>query len=279
MSDTDVERDLSIRSGIQRKRLRCLLDRMERDGNEQEPPDRMDTNQVMLWLDMVGLPQFRDLFAECRMDGHLLLALTAQDLLELGIYSALNHASLARGIQFLRSVDFHLHRVERHFLADALARSPCPNDVERWSHGCTLEWLCSVDLVEFTPNLVFSGVHGALMVLEPTFTAESLADMLQIPVQKTLLRRHLTNQFNGLLGQQVIARKREMLAQPGVTQLTPSLRIRLARKGFSLTRKKSRSDVFVEPEWRVCPPPSTTTMAAAEANHQQANAADEVSNV
>lgn len=98
-----------------------------------------------------------------------------------------------------------------------------------------------------------------------------------------------------------------MLAQPGVTQLTPSLRIRLARKGFSLTRKKSRSDVFVEPEWRVCPPPSTTTMAAAEANHQQvqnerdknvilgkvcgeqnfhvfffesqANAADEVSNV
>ena len=57
--------------------------------------------------------------------------------------------------------------------------------------------------IPISANLVFSGLHGALIVLEPTFTAESLAEMLQIPAHKTLLRRHLSSQFNALLGQQV----------------------------------------------------------------------------
>lgn len=66
---------------------------------------------------------------------------------------------------------------------------------------------------------------------------------------------------------QVVAHKRDVIAQPFVTHLTPNLRIRvnhwridtnlyfpqLAKKGFSLARKKSKSDIFVEPEVRVCP--------------------------
>ncbi|CAK5095098.1 unnamed protein product [Meloidogyne enterolobii] len=205
MSDKDFERDLGIKSALQRKRLKCLLTRIEKkiDNGEIEAVDRLDTNQVMIWLDLIGLPQFRDLFASYRMDGRLLLELSAQDLLELGIHSALNHASLARAIQFLRSAEFHLHRMEEHFNTDSLTRTSVPNEVERWSHGCTLGWLCSIDLSEFTQNLAFSGIHGALLVLEPTFTSESLAELLQIPVQKTLLRRHLTTQFNTLLGQKV----------------------------------------------------------------------------
>lgn len=257
MSDKDFERDLGIKSALQRKRMKCLLTRIERrtDNGEIEDVDSFDTNQVMIWLDLIGLPQYRDLFACYRMDGRLLLELSAQDLLELGIHSALNHASLARAIQFLRSAEFHLHRMEEHFHADSLSRTPVPTEVKRWSHGCTLGWLCSIDLSEFTQNLAFSGVHGALLVLEPTFTAESLAELLQISVQKTLLRRHLTTQFNTLLGQKVITHKRDVVAQPFVTHLTPSLRIKLARKGvgFSLSRKKSKSDIFVEPEVRVCP--------------------------
>ncbi|CAK5091609.1 unnamed protein product [Meloidogyne enterolobii] len=259
MSDKDFERDLGIKSALQRKRLKCLLTRIEKkiDNGEIEAVDRLDTNQVMIWLDLIGLPQFRDLFASYRMDGRLLLELSAQDLLELGIHSALNHASLARAIQFLRSAEFHLHRMEEHFNTDSLTRTSVPNEVERWSHGCTLGWLCSIDLSEFTQNLAFSGIHGALLVLEPTFTSESLAELLQIPVQKTLLRRHLTTQFNTLLGQKVITHKRDVVSQPFVTHLTPSLRIKLAKKGvgvgFSLSRKKSKSDIFVEPEVRVCP--------------------------
>lgn len=62
---------------------------------------------------------------------------------------------------------------------------------------------------------------------EPSFTAESLAEVLQIPAHKTLLRRHLTTQFNNLVGQDIIQRKREVLAQPYMTFLNPSLKIRV----------------------------------------------------
>ncbi len=41
----------------------------------------------------------------------------------------------------------------------------CPEEVEKWTHSCVIQWLKSIDLAEFTPNLMFSGIHGALMVL------------------------------------------------------------------------------------------------------------------
>lgn len=89
MSDKDFERDLGIKSALQRKRLKCLLTRIEKkiDNGEIEATDRLDTNQVsifpwiliivriilkvMIWLDLIGLPQFRDLFASYRMDGRV----------------------------------------------------------------------------------------------------------------------------------------------------------------------------------------------------------------
>ena len=37
------------------------------------------------------------------------------------------------------------------------------------------------DLSEYAPNMRGSGVHGALLVLEPRFTAELLATLLSIP--------------------------------------------------------------------------------------------------
>lgn len=48
LTDKDFERDLGIKSGLQRKRLKCLLTRIERrvGTDEIEAPDRFDTNQV-----------------------------------------------------------------------------------------------------------------------------------------------------------------------------------------------------------------------------------------
>jgi hypothetical protein len=207
----------------------------------------------MLWLDDIGLPQFRDVFAEFHIDGQMLLCVTAQDLVEMKIVSALNHATIARGLQFLRSVDFCSHRLEKRFNADLMKKCPIPADVEKWAHSCVVQWLKSIDLLEFTPNLMFSGLHGALMIHEPTFSSDSLAELLQIPAHKTLLRRHLNTHFNSLLGQEIISRKREILAQPFVTYLSPALKIRLVKKGFSLARKKSKQDIFVDPEASVCP--------------------------
>jgi len=139
------------------------------------------------------------------------------------------------------------------FFQELLKRCPCPNEVERWTQHCVCEWLKNIDLAEFTPNLLCAGIHGALMVHEATFTAECLAEVLQMPAPKTLLRRHLTMHFNQLLGQSIISHKRDVLAQPFVAQLTPSLKIRLLKKGFSLSRKKNKNEVYVEPDELVCP--------------------------
>lgn len=69
----------------------------------------------MLWLDDIGLPQFRDAFSENLIDAFILPYLTAQDLVEMKITLAMNHASIARGIQFLKAVDFNVYRMEKRF--------------------------------------------------------------------------------------------------------------------------------------------------------------------
>lgn len=256
MTNQEFEKELLIKNPLHRKRLRCILNGIDR--GTADASDRMDVHQVLRWLDEIGLPQYRDNFAENMIDGQMLTVLTAQDLVEMKITSALHHATIARGVQFLRSVDFCAHRLERRFNPDLIHKGPCPNDVECWSHHCTCQWLKTIDLAEFTPNLLCAGIHGALMVHEPTFTAESLAEVLQMPAHKTLLRRHLATHFNQLLGQEIISHKRDVLSQPFVVQLSPSLKIRLLKKGFSLSRKKGKNEVYVEPDELICP--SSTSM-------------------
>ncbi|KAI6188544.1 hypothetical protein M3Y98_00366200 [Aphelenchoides besseyi] len=253
MTNAELEKEVGIKPLMHRKKLRCLLNCIERNtSNTLEAADRMDVHQVMLWLDDIGLPQLRDVFAENMIDGQMLLCLTVQDLVEMKIVTAMNHATIARAIQFLRSVDFSHQRMIKSFKGDVTQMDKCPDEVEKWAHSCVVQWLKEIDLKEFTQNLMFSGIHGALMVHDPTFTAESLSEVLQIPPHKTLLRRHLSSHFNKILGQEIISYKRELLTQPNVTFLTPSLRIRLVKKGFSLGRK-GKNEIFVEPDLPVCP--------------------------
>ncbi|MCP9265398.1 Liprin-beta [Dirofilaria immitis] len=218
MTNQEYEKELLIKNPLHRKRLRCILTSISR--GIKDSADRMDLHQVLLWLDDIGIPQYRESMAENMIDGQMLTLLTAQDLIEMKITSALHHATIARGVQFLRS--------------DLIHKGACPGEVERWSHHCTCEWLKAIDLAEFTPNLLCAGIHGALMVYEPTFTAETLAEVLQMPAHKTLLRRHLATHFNQLLGQEVISHKRAVLAQPLVVQMSPLLKIKVTRSSICM---------------------------------------------
>lgn len=49
-------------------------------------------------------------------------------------------------------------------------------------------------------------------MLEPRFNAETLANLLSIPANKTLLRRHVNTQFSTLLGD-ACQRQKEMTAK------------------------------------------------------------------
>ena len=115
-----------------------------------------------------------------------------------------------------------------------------------------MEWLKEVDLAEYAPNLRGSGVHGGLMVHEPRFDDILLADLLSIPSNKTLLRRHLSIHFKELVGREVMQRKRNLIQEdagsgsPHNVPLTPTAKAKSkSRQGntgaFTLRRKKSKS--------------------------------------
>lgn len=44
-----------------------------------------------------------------------------------------------------------------------------------------------------------SGVHGGLVVLEPSFSGDTIATALGIPPSKHIIRRHLTTEFDALV--------------------------------------------------------------------------------
>ncbi|KRZ78228.1 Liprin-beta [Trichinella papuae] len=254
MNDVEVEKILGMKNPLHRKRLKIALSAIESAGTVVKVAERMDFHQTLRWLDDIGLPQYRESFANYRIDGIMLDELTVDDLLYMHITSALHHASIRRGIQMLRMSGYSLNRLNRKFDPHVVTRGSCASSVQFWTQHCISEWLRSSDLTEFTPNLMCSGIHGALMVLDPTFTAESLAAVLQIPQQKTLLRRHLATQFTNLIGADLIAAKRQFLAQSEMPILSPLLKVKLQKKsGFSLTKKKGKHEIFYESGELVCP--------------------------
>jgi len=115
-----------------------------------------------------------------------------------------------------------------------------------------MEWLRQVDLAEYAPNLRGSGVHGALIILEPKFNSELLAALLSIPPSKSLLRRHLNIHFSTLIGKDLMGEKRELQSDPNFVPLTPTAKHKPRHGQFTLKRKKSKAEFDAE-DCLVCP--------------------------
>lgn len=54
---------------------------------------------------------------------------------------------------------------------------------------------------EFAESLLNSGIHGAVMVLDPTFNTDTMATVLGISSSKHMVRRHLVEEMKTLNGQ------------------------------------------------------------------------------
>ncbi len=52
---------------------------------------------------------------------------------------------------------------------------------------------------EYADSLQNSGIHGAVMVLDPTFSADTMAKALDIPSNKHMIHRHLYEEMKVLL--------------------------------------------------------------------------------
>uniref|UniRef100_A0A8B9HKG1 PPFIA binding protein 1a n=1 Tax=Astyanax mexicanus TaxID=7994 RepID=A0A8B9HKG1_ASTMX len=246
-SQHDLEKELGIRHPLHRKKLQLALQAL--GSEEDDSMGKLDFNWVTRWLDDIGLPQYKSQFDEGRVDGRMLHFMTVDDLLGLKVGSVLHHLSIKRAIQVLRI---------NHYEPNCLRRRPSnennitPAEVSEWTNHRVMEWLRSVDLAEYAPNLRGSGVHGGLMVLEPRFNVESMALLLNIPPSKTLLRRHLATHFHLLIGGEAQRLKQECLENPDYTLLTATAKVkprRLSFGGFGTLRRKRQEDS----EEYVCP--------------------------
>ncbi|XP_029426182.1 liprin-beta-1 isoform X3 [Nannospalax galili] len=252
-SQQDLEKELGIKHLLHRKKLQLALQAL---GSEEETNHgKLDFNWVTRWLDDIGLPQYKPQFDEGRVDGRMLHYMTVDDLLTLKVVSVLHHLSIKRAIQVLRINNFEpncLRRRPSDEVAVQTENNITPSEVQQWTNHRVMEWLRSVDLAEYAPNLRGSGVHGGLMVLEPRFNVETMAQLLNIPPNKTLLRRHLATHFNLLIGAEAQHQKRDAMELPDYVLLTATAKVKpkkLTFSNFGNLRKKKHEDG----EEYVCP--------------------------
>ncbi|XP_034019045.1 liprin-beta-1 isoform X2 [Thalassophryne amazonica] len=246
-SQHDLEKELGMKHPFHQKKLQLALQALGSEDDELK--GKLDHNWVTRWLDDIGLPQYKSNFDEACVDGRMLHYMTVDDLLSLKVGSVLHHLSIKRAIQVLRLNSYEPNCLRRR---PSDKNNMTPAAVSQWTNHRVMEWLRSVDLAEYAPNLRGSGVHGGLMVLEPRFNVESFALLLNIPPSKTLLRRHLATHFHLLIGTEAQRLKQDCLENPDYTVLTATAKVkprRLSFGGFGTLRRKRQEDG----EEYVCP--------------------------
>ncbi|XP_051917995.1 liprin-beta-2b isoform X11 [Hippocampus zosterae] len=232
----DLEKEMGMKNPLHRKKLHLAIKTF--NSKQHEKSAELDYLWVTRWLDDIGLPQYKDQFNEGRVDGQMLQYLTVNDLLALKVTSQLHHLSIKCAIHVLHVNQFNPYCLKRR---PGTENQCSPREVIHWSNHRVMEWLRSVDLAEYAPNLRGSGVHGGLIMLEPRFNSDSLAMLLNIPPQKTLLRRHLATNFSNLVGAQAQQEKREYTEAVNYTPLSITAKVKPKKLGFSnLTHLRRR---------------------------------------
>ncbi|KAG8564511.1 hypothetical protein GDO81_016500, partial [Engystomops pustulosus] len=182
-----LEKELGIKHPLHRKKLQLALNAISTKKDERS--GQLDHMWVTRWLDDIGLPQYKDQFHEARVDGRMLQYLTVNDLLFLKVTSQLHHLSIKCAIHVLHANKFNANCLRRR---PADENNISPSEVVQWSNHRVMEWLRSVDLAEYAPNLRGSGVHGGLIIPgDLRFNSDTLPmPSLNIPPKKTLLMGH-----------------------------------------------------------------------------------------
>ncbi|XP_042157643.1 liprin-beta-2-like isoform X9 [Oncorhynchus tshawytscha] len=258
----DLEKEMGIKNPLHRKKLQLALKSFSTKTTEKS--SELDHIWVTRWLDDIGLPQYKGQFHEGRVDGRMIQYLTVNDLLFLKVTSQLHHLSVKCAIHVLHVNKFNPNCLKRR---PGDENKTSPSEVVQWSNHRVMEWLRSVDLAEYAPNLRGSGVHGGLIILEPRFNSDTLAMLLNIPPQKTLLRRHLATNFNMLVGSQAQQEKREFMESLGYAPLSTTAKVRPKKLGFSNFGhlRKKRCDESTD---YICPLEAAQVQAVLNGAHR-----------
>ncbi|XP_040613408.1 kazrin isoform X1 [Mesocricetus auratus] len=196
LSDEDLELGLGVCSSLHRRKLRLAIEdyRDAEAGRSLSKAADLDHHWVAkAWLNDIGLSQYSQAFQNHLVDGRMLNSLMKRDLEKhLNVSKKFHQVSILLGIELLYQVNF-----SREVLQERRARCETQNtDPVVWTNQRVLKWVRDIDLKEYADNLTNSGVHGAVLVLEPTFNAEAMATALGIPSGKHILRRHLAEEMS-----------------------------------------------------------------------------------
>ncbi|XP_070561989.1 kazrin-like isoform X2 [Ptychodera flava] len=198
LTDSELESALGINTVLHRKKLRLAIEEHREDVECKYPKaGEMDHEWVArTWLNDLGLGQHSVAFETQLIDGRVLNVLTKKDLEKhLNVNRKFQQASLLHGIDLLRRLNF-----DKQILTDR--RASCEEvdlDPLVWTNHRVIKWAKTIDLKDYADNLLDSGVHGALLVLEPSFNSDAMAAALGIPSAKIIIRRHLTTELNALI--------------------------------------------------------------------------------
>ncbi|XP_022917491.1 kazrin isoform X2 [Onthophagus taurus] len=198
LSDFELECGLGITHPMHRKKLRLAIE-------EHRHPELIRYSCIAQlghtwvsseWLPDLGLSQYSDAFAANLVDARMLEHLSKKELEKyLGVTRKFHQASVVHGIHLLRIMKY-----DRQALA--VRRHQCENmdtDPLVWTNQRFIRWARNIDLGEYADNLKDSGVHGGLVVLEPSFNGDTMATALGIPTSKNIIRRHLTAELEALI--------------------------------------------------------------------------------
>ncbi|KAH9495119.1 hypothetical protein Btru_018214 [Bulinus truncatus] len=198
LSDSELSAALQVTNPMHRRKLRIAIEQ-HRNPNEIKyiKGSEMDPTWIAhRLLPDLGLPQYTDIFEEQLCDGHVLNTLTRRDLEKhFSVHRKFHQSSILHAIELLRRIDFNKEKLYHR-------RNLCEDkdiDLIVWTNERLIKWTRSIDLGEYSENLIESGVHGALMVLEPSFNSDTLASILGIPPSKSYIRRHLATELENIL--------------------------------------------------------------------------------
>ncbi|XP_066528060.1 kazrin, periplakin interacting protein b isoform X2 [Hoplias malabaricus] len=247
LNDEDLEVGLGINSPLHRRKLRLAIEDYREAENGAGLSKAADIDHQWVsktWLSDIGLPQYSQLFQNQLVDGRVLGSLTRHDLETIFNINKSHVTSLLSGIQLLQMLGLdkevlHARRVQcEHLDVDPVV----------WTSQRVIKWVRDIDLKEYAENLQNSGVHGAVMVLDPTFSAESMAKALEIPSNKHMIHRHLYEEMKVLLNPARTNQNQEYSHKEGTPTHSPASSCRYAEDRVTLRSRSGKGPLRFNPK-------------------------------